>query len=848
VIGATTRLIGVHAVRRLRGSPARGALLATAVALGVAVFVAVLYASEASVRSFERSIAPLLGESGAEIRARSGSLEPRTVTPLLRSLGQRFDLLPFWETTAFVGGRSVALLAVDPLPFAARFEGTFGSLTDGATAFAPESLITSLDISPGRTITLTTPYGPLDVAPVKPPDGLAGSLPTDTIVVPLEVVRSFRPGGSISGIKVWTRAEESEESADGAFVELATVLEHEPGVGLFLGNVQRRAEHASRLFGAFRLNIGVLVLMTLVVCGFTVFGAAQLSVTGLQRELGVMRTLGFTRGMLAAVVLSEAALVGFLGAVAGMTLGRPLTEWCARLFLNTVSVLYGGAPPPRDLWGGDPVVIGVAALLVGTVVAVSGALVPAWRASRVPPGIVGRGGGGTPPTVTRRSYLLFGATCGGAVGAALASLRFDTALGAHIAAFCLVGAIVTGALPFLLALARRIKSALARTTGVSGLIGTANLTAGARVSALAVGANGVGLALLVGLGVMVSSFRSTLHEWIDYTIRADLFIRPIASGTFDQPARLTAPFEAHLGSLPGVRAAALFAATEVTLPSGDSIAVGGTDFVALDGAREYTLLAGTFDRAALARAPTALVSEAASRKLKVGIGSSLELGGGRLTVVGVFKDFTTEHGIVLLELSQFRRLFGPVGAQSAALYLERTGTAVDDATLAAVTTAIGASPAGDSVLIQRNGGLREAILRIFDETFRITELMRVIVILITGLGFMLTLLQLHAERRADTTTLAVIGVDRAMLRGAVFVEGAVMLLPSIVLGLLGGTALALILIHLVNPLSFGWTLTFVPTPADYLTPIAVVAGGNLVGALSVALRSVAFSKESRRDE
>lgn len=825
-----------HAVRRLVREWGRAFLLLAAIGLGISVFVAVLYASDASVRSFRSSLTSFGGEDSVEIRARSGALSRGELASLYPALRHRFDTLAFWEGRGVTHGVSLDVLAFDPVEAESRFEwpGRNGATGDGdgeAAWWGSSRLLRKLGVL-DRAGTLTVLIGGKELTlPMRAlPEELGHHISGDALLTTLGATAPIREKGGVTGIKLFLRPGGGRE----LFGAIGRFLEGDHERRLYLANPQARAAQAERLFAAFRLNIGVLVLMTLVVCAFVVFGAAQLSVLTLQRELGIMRTIGFSRPLLGAVILAESVLVGVSGTILGLTIGRPITEWCARLFLNTVSVLYGGGGRPDELWGRSFTEILLLSFGVGVGLSLLGAVLPALRAAKIPPGIVARSRGIVPPPSSRRLHRATLLAVVSAAGAAIISNVFGVAAAAHVASFGVVGGVVGGSFILLDTLAGRVRAPLARVTGVPGLLAAANIISGARIVGVAAAVNGVGLSLLIGLGLMVSSFRHTLGDWIEYTIRGDLFVRSIELGSFDRPSRLPPQFEAIAANTPGIDDTIGFASFE--LDTGTTLlTVGGQEFSHHPRARSFHLISGQLSPEDLANDDAVLISESASRKLGVTTGDSLSIAGVSTVVRGVFKDYSSEHGIVLFELTRFRKLFGAVPLTSAVIVLEE-GDQLEN-----VARSLADSPIGRLISVQRNVELREAIFSIFDQTFQITDLMRFIVAVICALGFVLTALQLHEERRHEIRTLVTLGLSRAGLQGSVLFEGLLIVTPGIVLGAVGGTVLALILIHLVNPLSFGWTLHFVPTIDRYVWPIAVVLCSTVIAAALVALRSTAVS-------
>lgn len=826
------RLLFTHGVRRLMHERSRAALLLAAVALGVAVLVAVLYASDASVRSFQSSIVGLSGEDSVEIRARGGLFQVSDLDPLYGELLHHFEVIPFWEGRGKVGDRSVSVIAIDPFSFEhfnSKSEGGseerwWGTPTTLAALGLKEGELGSVEIA-GAVVAL-----PIAASPSERRRGVVGEVLVTTLT-------ALPKSSGVHAIKLYPRGE--APLADFAALEVTLRGLHSR---FFLSNPQQRSEQAERLFEAFRLNIGVLVVMTMLVCAFVVFGASQLTVSALHRELAVLRTLGFSRPQLGAVVIAEATILGGLGTLVGLTLGRPLTEWCATLFLQSVAALYSGGKPPADLWGRPLFEILPLALMGGVGLCLLGAAVPSLRAAQTPPGLVSRAGIQAVPHGFGRYLVGALAALALAVLGSLLAPRFNSPALAHLAAFGTVGVLVGAAWPLLDRLARAARPVLAARLGVAGLLGAANVTAGVRVVGVAVATSAVGLSLLIGLGVMVSSFRATLSDWIGYTIRADLFVRPIAVGSMDRPERLPEDFESIVARLSGVSSIVRFASFEHSSPLG-SMTVGGHDFTLPAHGRVFRCIAGVLDPLVLASTDSVIVSEAAARKLQVGVGGTVSIGAVRARVVAIYKDYSSEHGVILFELERFRRLFGVTALTSAAIHVERPEL------IDGVRRGLLDSSVGGEITVQRNDELRATILSIFDQTFQITDLMRFIVVIICALGFILTVMQLHTERRRDIQTLKTLGLSRRGLRYGVFVEGVLLVAPAVALGLLGGTALALILICLVNPLSFGWTLDFRPTVAGYVGPVAVVLISTVCAAAVVAIRpEVGVSEKGSEDE
>jgi putative ABC transport system permease protein len=108
-----------------------------------------------------------------------------------------------------------------------------------------------------------------------------------------------------------------------------------------------------------------------------------------------------------------------------------------------------------------------------------------------------------------------------------------------------------------------------------------------------------------------------------------------------------------------------------------------------------------------------------------------------------------------------------------------------------------------------NAELRKEILDIFDRTFLLTYVLEAIAVIIAMLGIVNTLVTSVLERRREFATLRAIGGSARQIRQLVLWEAAYLGAIGIALGLIGGGALSLLLIKVINKQSFGWTIQII---------------------------------------
>jgi putative ABC transport system permease protein len=192
-------------------------------------------------------------------------------------------------------------------------------------------------------------------------------------------------------------------------------------------------------------------------------------------------------------------------------------------------------------------------------------------------------------------------------------------------------------------------------------------------------------------------------------------------------------------------------------------------------------------------------------------------------VLAVIQEFGTEHPLVQIEAKRFLSRYPGQWPENLTIDLE-PGANIH-AVRGQVTEAVG--PLG---VVRDNRELRALVLTLFDRTFQITLSIRWIVFGLAALGLMLAALQHLWERRREIKTMHVLGCAPREIVGAHVVESVVVCALPVLVGLAGGVLMGWGLTALVNPRSFGWSLTF----GVSFVPLVIAIGFIAVVALVVA--------------
>ncbi len=228
-----------------------------------------------------------------------------------------------------------------------------------------------------------------------------------------------------------------------------------------------------------------------------------------------------------------------------------------------------------------------------------------------------------------------------------------------------------------------------------------------------------------------------------------------------------------------------------------------------------------------------IVTESFAHRHRVARGDTIALpvpsGLVPLRIAGVFYDYSTDAGAVLMDHRQFARLWNDDRVESLALYAV-PGTDLDSVRRAFVTLA---GP-GRVFSITTNQALRRRVLTVFDQTFRITFALQLIAIVVSVLGVATTLTALVLQRGREIGVLRATGALSRQVRKMVLIESGLLGLIGALLGCLAGLALALLLVHVINKQFFGWSIRLTVDPWVFVRAVALMVVAAVVAGLGPA--------------
>jgi putative ABC transport system permease protein len=590
---------------------------------------------------------------------------------------------------------------------------------------------------------------------------------------------------------------------------------------------QSQRDDISEFTGLIKTALLIFAGVALFVGSFLIFNTFSITVAQRTREFAMLRTLGASRRQILASVVLEAGLIGFGASVVGVGVGIGF----AKLIKDLLAALGLDLPATGTVIEPRTIIVG---LVLGTVITVLSALLPARRATRVPP-VAGLRDGVVAATTGERRRRTGAGVVLATLGAGAMALGLFGALdpgeawvGVGAVAVFLGVALLTPVL--VTPLASVVGAPLARIGGVPGTLARENAVRNPGRTASTAAALMVGLALVSFVAVFAAGIKGSIDDAIDETLTSDLTISN-EDGFSDIPIGVR---DAAAG-VGGVAVASPLRFTQDEVDGNDGTLTlidpsTATDVLALDwddGSDE--LLTNL--------APEEAVADegfASDRGLSVGDSFDAKTVSGevlKLTVVGTFTDN-----------ADFIGDYAASDVNAAAFDEQKNATNVliklaPGADLDQVRSQL------DSVMEQRfptvkvedQQQLKDSISEQVDQTVGIIYALLFLSVIVSVFGIVNTLALTIHERTRELGLLRAVGTSRRQVRRSVRYEAVITALIGAVLGLVLGVLFAVLV---SRPLADeGFTLSI---------PIGTLVGLMVLAALAGVLAAIGPARRASR--
>jgi len=826
------RLLRLFNLRHLRRRPLETLLCLFGIALGVAVMVGIDLANQNALQSFRRTVDIVTGKTTHQIiggpagipdsiAARILSHANIRATPVLEYMaGVRLAARQDGATTR----EALHILAIDPftdIDFRDYSTAVWDTVTPRARADSiAETTAASLKflLEPGAAIVddrfATTHQLKLgDTLEILIGNAwqkihLAGLLPRQLLAK--QSVDHFALVDLATGQEILGRVGYVDRLDLIVDENMAEELARQLPSPFRLERPARRSQRIDDMLRSFRLNLTALSFLAVFVGMFLIYNTMMFAVMHRRKQLGILRCLGITPRQIIFNIIVEAFALGLIGSSLGLLLGLALAEYTTRLVTATISELYIFLRISQITldWG-----VLFRGFILGLLATLAASAVPVIEAARIPAAVA-----------VRRSSLEFRAhkfaprlaLAGVVFGvvaillAVLTTLRNQISGGFFLglgSALCLSLGVIFLTPQLTLWLSRLTSAAMQKIAGVIGVLATRSIQTALSRTAVAIAALMLSLSMVLGMRLMITSFRGTIDGWINNVLTADMYLQPFGFATAKWEALFSPEFIQFLEQQPEIEAIDLYGATAYTYRGQPIYLVAISAEVVRN--RINFIFTGGENNANWQRVINGevFISESFARRFNKAAGDTLTLptrhGPKVFRAAAVFIDYSFEQGQIMMNHATYITNWGPSRITNIGVFLK------PQVELRHYLTEFRRAIAGRfAVAVSSNRDLREEVIRVFDQTFTITHVMQILAGIVAFIGIISAVMSLLVERTRELGILRAVGMRFGQLQKMVFLESGVMGFFAVIIAIPAGTLLALVMIYVINLNTFDWTINF----------------------------------------
>ncbi len=807
----SSNLLWLSSLRFLFHHPWHFTLSILGVALGVAVVVSIDLSNSSAQKAFSLSTEAVTGKATHQIRGAGESISEEVYRDI-RIKAKVRKSAPVVEGYARVEGasRTFQVLGVDPIAeapfrdFASQRAGIELSefISGENTGLISESVAEELGINMGDSVSIFVGGRAFEIRLIglmETTDDRSKQALESLLIVDVSTAQHlFDMKGNLTRIDlILPQNPEMLEN------EIRSVLPE----GASIIRSDSRTKTVEQMTKAFEFNLQALSMLALLVGMFLIYNTMTFSVVQRRPLIGRLRALGVTKKEILFTILKEAFLIGALGTIIGTAAGIVLAQGLVKLVTQSINDLYFVLSVQELSIGFFPLAKGVLLGIGATLIA---AFWPAREAS-----------GAEVTTVLKRSsneskitkqiipLAGMGLLIGVGGGGILLIPNGGIVAGYSSLLFMIVGfALITPLL--IVGMAKLFRPVLGAANGLIGKMSVQGVVTELSRTSVAIAALVVAVAATVGVGVMVDSFRTTVVSWLEAQLQADVYVQPPSSVARKADATLEPRLVDLLRETEGVESSSSVRSIQVRTNNGTDNLVAIDQGEAAKQAYQLKESAKDFWQR-YTQENIVMVSEVYAYRNEVGVGDTLlietDKGDRKFAIQAINFDYASDIGTITISRKVYNQYFEDEAISGLALY------AAQDVNVDELVDRLRDRSAGmQEVFIRSNKGLREASIEIFDRTFTVTIVLRMLAILVAFMGVLSALMALQLERSRELAVLRANGMTPGQLWNYVITQTGVMGVMAGILSVPLGLLMAYVLVYVINLRSFGWTLQFMVTP------------------------------------
>ena len=842
-------ILWINAFRYYFRSFTQSILAVLGVAVGIAVFVAVDLANDSAKQSFRNSAVSIFGDTEFQLMGSTSGISENVYSDVVKSA----ELQPLLNIIRPIIDKQITLTDSNGVEDKYRLLGInvinenvlsgnnkygidfLNSSQTSFNFFAENQVFVSSILASKKQLSIADEFLVEDtnnkisiVGFFQGDNSLQRELMQNVIITDISVAQNItNSNGILTRIDISSVYDQNEKIALDKWFSLLP-----SGVQLIPSYTYSEARKS--ITKSFDTNLLALSLLALLVGLYLIYNMMTFSIHRRKNLFGTLRAIGVTKNEIFFLVLVEGLLIGLIGAIFGIMLGILLAYFLLGLISSTINYQFFSSSPNSIALD---ITIIYQALILGISGSIVSVLIPAWSASRIQPreliDIYGKYS-----TYNNYHMVLF------FLGLLLCSIGYLITLApitnliiGFIAMFLVIVGLsltVPTTTQIVLLIISSILEKIGRPTIVTLSVET--IKNSLNTIAICIAALSVSIAMTIGIGCMIQSFRATVEEWLNQSLVADIYIAPPTLSFGQDLKGIDDEFIKYVSDVPEIEYISQLGSFEI-FKDGYLL-----NLIVVDSAEKI------FDEVIqlkegekkdiwndFVQTDSILISEPLAFQKNIQINDTFDIltdtGLKSFTVRGIYYDYSSTSGIAMVSKQVYDNYWNNSKVTSLALYLNdsQNSEVVFNKLLDKFDT-------DWDLQIISSKKLNNASMEIFDKTFEITFVLRSISLIVAFIGILGAISAIILSRAREFSILKSIGFTNNQLRTIIgnqtFIIGVISGLISIPLGII----ITNLLIQIINKQSFGWSIPMQLLPSVFVEGIMVAILSSVLASIYPSIK------------
>lgn len=596
----------------------------------------------------------------------------------------------------------------------------------------------------------------------------------------------------------------------------------------------------TEIVSSFTYNLRFIGFIGMLAGFFLLYNSMFVTSVKRRKDTGILKSLGASNLNIILYYTFYSVVIGFLGSLAGIGIGYVFSGFTSLLTSATISTIYNTIIENSSLISSMDILY---AILTGVLLTAVSVLIPAFEAVTVRTVDVLKEGSSENRYRFYYKPLFF-------IGLFIISSGvfmniyqyFHPVSNIPFYSYAGVFAILLGFIfisPFfILIVLKFIKKLFEQSFKARGNIVMEFISGNIYRYASGVVSVFIAAALIISMNIMIHSFKKSLTLWIEENINADIYIKPFSCTTNFCFEPIESNIRNSLSKIASIENINYFRVFPGKYQN-RSVLFGFGDVNTVARYRKTAVTDINLNSVA--------VSEFIEIKYGIKPGDIIEIttpgGKKRFPVREVFTSYSTTGGFIIFDRSVLKKYWDEDKFNQVSIFLKK-GEDLQKSKLLIKETLN-----NNLISITDREQLKNQILEIFDKTFLITYGIQMVAFIISLIGVISTIIASVYEKKREISILNFLGTTRKDFKSIFSGISLFIGCSGVFLGIILGGFLSILLIQVVNRISFGWSIKiFIPLPGIIFVSVFLLLIIVLIGNLSSYLVKIVDSKKNISSE